>query len=88
LALVATRLLRAHLLGVGPTDALTYASVGLLLSLVTLAAFYFPARRATADRGPIGGLQNMVTTITVAAVCDRRLSGAQRRYGSCRHYIL
>jgi predicted permease len=43
----ATQLLRAHLLGVAPTDVLTYASVALLLSLVALAACYIPARRAT-----------------------------------------
>jgi len=47
MALIATRLLHAHLLGVAPTDVLTYASVALLLSLVALAACYFPARRAT-----------------------------------------
>ena len=47
MALIATRLLHAHLLGVAPTDLLTYASVALLLSLVALAACYFPARRAT-----------------------------------------
>ena len=46
-SLVATRLVRAHLLGVAPTDMLTYASVALLLSFVALAACYVPARRAT-----------------------------------------
>jgi len=47
ISLVATRLVRAHLLGVAPTDVLTYASVAVLLSLVALTACYVPARRAT-----------------------------------------
>jgi len=47
ISLVATRLVRAHLLGVAPTDVMTYASVALLLSLVVLTACYLPARRAT-----------------------------------------
>ena len=34
------------LVGVGPTDPLTYVTVSLLLSLVALAAGYLPARRA------------------------------------------
>jgi predicted permease len=46
-SLAVTRVLRTHLLGVGPTDVLTYASVALLLSIVALAACYIPARRAT-----------------------------------------
>lgn len=47
ISLVATRFFRARLLGVAPTDVLTYASVALLLSFVALAACYVPARRAT-----------------------------------------
>jgi predicted permease len=47
ISLIATRLVRAHLLGVAPTDVLTYASVAVLLSLVALTACYVPARRAT-----------------------------------------
>ena len=47
LSLVVTRFLRAQLLGVAPADALTYASVALMLSIVALAACYIPARRAT-----------------------------------------
>jgi predicted permease len=47
LSLVARRFLRTQLLGVAPTDVLTYASVALLLSIVALAACYIPARRAT-----------------------------------------
>jgi putative ABC transport system permease protein len=36
-----------QLLGVAPTDGLTYAGVAGLLCLVVLAACYIPARRAT-----------------------------------------
>jgi putative ABC transport system permease protein len=42
-----TRVLRSQLLGVGPTDVLTYVSVAVLLSIVALAACYIPARRAS-----------------------------------------
>jgi len=41
------RLMSAVLFAVAPTDAMTYASVSLLLILVALAACYVPARRAT-----------------------------------------
>ncbi|HXA04422.1 MAG TPA: ABC transporter permease [Bryobacteraceae bacterium] len=41
------RLVGEFLVGVGPTDPLTYISVSLLLSFVALAACYIPARRAT-----------------------------------------
>jgi putative ABC transport system permease protein len=41
------RLMSAVLFAVAPTDAVTYASVSLLLVLVALAACYVPARRAT-----------------------------------------
>jgi putative ABC transport system permease protein len=37
----------ALLYGVDPHDPLTFASVAALLSLVALAAYYIPARRAT-----------------------------------------
>jgi len=46
-SLAVTRFLRTQLLGVGPADVLTYASVALLLSVVALVACYIPARRAT-----------------------------------------
>jgi ABC-type antimicrobial peptide transport system permease subunit len=40
------RLVGGFLVGVGPTDPLTYMIVSLLLALVVLAACYIPARRA------------------------------------------
>jgi putative ABC transport system permease protein len=46
-AALLTRLMRAVLFAVAPTDAMTYASASVLLLLVTLAACYVPARRAT-----------------------------------------
>jgi len=46
-ALAATRAMQAMLFGVSPTDPLTFASVAAALILVTLAACYLPARRAT-----------------------------------------
>jgi putative ABC transport system permease protein len=42
-----TRVLTSLLFGVRPTDPMTYTSVALLLTFVTLAACYIPARRAT-----------------------------------------
>lgn len=45
-SLALTRLLRGVLFGVAATDALTFASVALLLCLAALAACYIPARRA------------------------------------------
>ena len=46
-ALVTTRLLRALLHGVSPTDPLTLALVSAALLVVALAASYLPARRAS-----------------------------------------
>jgi predicted permease len=46
-ASVVTRLLRTQLLGVAPTDLVTYLSVAVLLSMVAVIACYIPARRAT-----------------------------------------
>jgi ABC-type antimicrobial peptide transport system permease subunit len=46
-SLAFTRLLRTQLFGVSETDALTFASVGLLLAVVALIACHIPARRAT-----------------------------------------
>jgi putative ABC transport system permease protein len=45
-ALVATRLLRSQLFGVGPGDPLTFVAVPLVLVGVALVACYLPARRA------------------------------------------
>jgi predicted permease len=41
------RLLEDFLVGVGPTDLLTYSSLSLLLTFVALGACFIPARRAT-----------------------------------------
>ena len=41
-----TRLMTTMLYGVAPTDPLTFGSVALLLSVVAVAACFFPARRA------------------------------------------
>ena len=46
-ALAATRLLERLLLGVSPTDPLTFASVAVTLLLVAALACALPARRAT-----------------------------------------
>ncbi|HKD45257.1 MAG TPA: ABC transporter permease [Candidatus Angelobacter sp.] len=46
ISLLLTRFLKVLLFGIASTDALTYLSVALLLSLVSLAACYIPARRA------------------------------------------
>jgi macrolide transport system ATP-binding/permease protein len=46
LSLALTRFLRTILFGVGATDFITFAAVGLLLSAVALLACYIPARRA------------------------------------------
>ena len=42
-----THLISTLLYGVTPTDPPTFAAVGLLLTLVALAACWIPARRAT-----------------------------------------
>ena len=46
LAVAFTRLLKTQLFGVSETDAITFASVGLLLAVVALVACHIPARRA------------------------------------------
>lgn len=46
LSLEVARLLKSKLYAVGSTDALTFASVAVLLSVVTLIACHIPARRA------------------------------------------
>jgi ABC-type antimicrobial peptide transport system permease subunit len=46
-ALAATRILRAVLFGVSPTDPLTLAAVVAAMCAVGVAAAYVPARRAT-----------------------------------------
>jgi putative ABC transport system permease protein len=46
-ALVLTRLLRAQLFNVKPSDPATIAAVSISIALVALAACYIPASRAT-----------------------------------------
>ena len=46
-ALALTRLLRSFLYGVSAYDPLTFGGVALILTLVAVAASFFPARRAT-----------------------------------------
>jgi putative ABC transport system permease protein len=46
-ALAATRRLETQLVGVRPTDPLTFATVPVALALVAFAACYLPARRAS-----------------------------------------
>jgi predicted permease len=53
-ALLASRLLKSQLFGVGPTDPATLAGSCALLAAVAIAASYFPARRAA-------GLQPMTS---------------------------
>jgi predicted permease len=48
LALVFTRVVRSLLVGVGASDALTYISIAVILTVVALVACYLPARRASA----------------------------------------
>src|SRR6476661_9324721 len=47
LAVAFTRVLKAQLFGVSETDAVTFASSGLLVAVVALVACHIPARRAT-----------------------------------------
>lgn len=46
-AFVLSRLLATELYGVSTSDPLSFAAAALLVSLITLAASYFPARRAS-----------------------------------------
>jgi ABC-type antimicrobial peptide transport system permease subunit len=57
IALLASRLVGAFLLGVSPFDPLTFTGVTLLLTAVALAASYVPARRASRIE-PVAALRN------------------------------
>jgi len=46
-ALALTRLLRSFLYGISASDPVTFIAVAFVLTLVSIAACYFPARRAT-----------------------------------------
>jgi macrolide transport system ATP-binding/permease protein len=52
-----TRLFKSLLLGISPTDSLSFASTVILLALFALAATYLPARRA-AGVDPLRALRN------------------------------
>ena len=54
-----TRVMRSLLVGVSPTDPLTFAAVPILLLAVALAASWLPARRA-ARPGPVPGIRSWV----------------------------
>jgi ABC-type antimicrobial peptide transport system permease subunit len=47
IALGVTRVMARLLIGVSPSDPVTYATVALLLTVVALLACWIPARRAT-----------------------------------------
>ncbi|MGH9762943.1 MAG: FtsX-like permease family protein, partial [Blastocatellia bacterium] len=47
-AMALTRLMSGLLFEVSPTDPVTFSVIAAVLALVTLAACYLPARRATA----------------------------------------
>ncbi|MGH2500822.1 MAG: FtsX-like permease family protein, partial [Candidatus Limnocylindria bacterium] len=55
-SLALTRVLRASLFGVGTTDAVTLAGVAAILTAVSAAACYLPARRA-AKLDPVAALR-------------------------------
>ena len=46
-ALISTRVLRTFLYGISVVDPVTFVATALLLTMVAVAASYFPARRAT-----------------------------------------
>jgi ABC-type lipoprotein release transport system permease subunit len=57
MALAGTRLFAALLLGIAPTDLLTFAAVSALLFGVAIAACWIPARRAV-HVDPMGVLRH------------------------------
>jgi ABC-type antimicrobial peptide transport system permease subunit len=46
-AFVVTRLLASQLYGIGPMDPVTFTGVAIVMAVVTMAACYIPALRAT-----------------------------------------
>jgi putative ABC transport system permease protein len=47
LAFAIGQLIQDFLVGIGPTDAITYIAISILLATVAMVACFIPARRAT-----------------------------------------
>jgi putative ABC transport system permease protein len=55
-AIALTRAMRSMLVGVGPTDSMTYVIMGLFFFAIAAVSLYLPARRAAA-LGPTAALR-------------------------------